>query len=70
MVDQQISLHTGRFFELTVDLGRRQLALLERHLVERWLGALADAEGPARVRLVAGSRERVVQPTAEVLGRQ
>ena len=66
----QVGLDARRLFELAVDLRRGELALLERHVVERRLGALADAERPARIGLVARAREREVQPAAQVLGRQ
>ena len=68
MVDLQVGLNAGRLLQLTVDLRRGQLALLERHVLSSVrLGAFADAERPGRVRLVARAREREVQPAAQVL---
>src|SRR5207245_11440308 len=70
VLHQQVCLNARCLFELSVDLRGRQLALLERHLVERRLGTLADAERPTRIRLIARPRERVVQPPAEIFRRQ
>src|SRR5205085_9965083 len=70
VVDLKISLDTRSLLELPVDLGCRQLALLELHVLQGGLGTFENAERPGGIRFIAGPREREVQSAAQVVLRQ